>query len=135
VLALSAGGLVATQIGLAGHRTLADRFSAASTVAKLPAPIPAGAAVFAVDTYDHTIPWALKRTVTMVRHRDELAVAIAWEPRKFIADFNGFALAWRAAPQAWAFMSPTDVARLRAELGIPLEEVARGPTFAIVRKP
>jgi len=135
VLAVAFGGLAATQVGLAGHRTLSERFSAAGTIARLPSPIPRDAAVFAVDTYDHTIPWALKRTVTMVRHQDELAVAIRWEPQKFIADFDGFARAWRAAPQAWAFVSPGDVERLRTQLGIPLEEAARGPTFAIVKKP
>jgi 4-amino-4-deoxy-L-arabinose transferase-like glycosyltransferase len=135
VLALALGGLVATQIGLAGHGTLAERFSAAGTVARLPAPIPPDAPVFAVDTYDHTIPWALKRTVTMVRHKDELAVAIGWEPRKFIDGFDGFARAWQAAPQAWAFVAPGEIERLRKDFGVALVEVARGPTFAIVRKP
>ncbi|HET7670588.1 MAG TPA: glycosyltransferase family 39 protein [Burkholderiales bacterium] len=135
VLSLALGGLVATQIGLAGHGTLAERFSAAGTVARLPAPIPPQAPVFAVDTYDHTIPWALKRTVTMVRHKDELAVAIGWEPRKFIDSFEGFARAWQAAPQAWAFVAPGEIERLRREYGVALVEVARGPTFAIVKKP
>lgn len=135
VLCLALGGLLATQIGLAGHGTLAERFSAAATVARLPAPIPPDAPVFAVDTYDHTIPWALKRTVTMVRHKDELAVAIGWEPRKFIDDFHGFARAWQAAPQAWAFVAPGEIERLRREFGVALVEVARGPTFAIVKKP
>ena len=135
VLALALGGLVSTQIGLAGHRTLSARFSVESTLAQLPAPIPADAAVFAVDTYDHTIPWALKRTVTMVRHKDELAVAIGWERRKFIDSFDGFAHAWQAAPQAWAFVAPNDIEPLQRDLGVALVEVARGPTFAIVKKP
>jgi 4-amino-4-deoxy-L-arabinose transferase-like glycosyltransferase len=136
VMAMALGGLVSTQIGLAGHRTLSDRFSAASTVRALPLPIPREATVFTVDTYDHTIPWSLRRTVTLVRHRDELAVAIAWEPDKFIADFQIFAAAWNAAPEAWAFVSSTtDIDRLSAELGVPMREMARGPTFAIVKKP
>jgi 4-amino-4-deoxy-L-arabinose transferase-like glycosyltransferase len=135
VLGLALGGLAATQIGLAGHRTLADRFSAEATVAALPEPIPAQAAVFTVDTYDHTIPWSLRRTVTMVRHRDELAVAIGWEPQKFIAGFDGFARAWSAAPRAWAFLPSGEAERLRVELGIPAQVVARGPTFTVVKKP
>ncbi|HUQ73091.1 MAG TPA: hypothetical protein VM183_00090, partial [Burkholderiales bacterium] len=135
-LAIALGGLVSAQVGLGGHRTLSDRFSAASTVRALPVPIPRETTVFSVDTYDHTIPWSLRRTVTLVRHRDELAVAIAWEPDKFIADFQSFAAAWNAAPDAWAFVSSTtDIERLSAELGVPMREMARGPTFAIVKKP
>jgi 4-amino-4-deoxy-L-arabinose transferase-like glycosyltransferase len=135
VLGLALGGLLATQIGLAGHRTLAERFSAQSTVAALPEPIPAQAPVFTVDTYDHTIPWSLRRTVTMVHHRDELGVAIGWEPQKFIADLDGFARAWSAAPRAWAFLPSGDAERLRTQLGIPMQVLSRGPTFTVVKKP
>jgi 4-amino-4-deoxy-L-arabinose transferase-like glycosyltransferase len=134
VLALAAGGLAATQIGLAGHLTIADRFSVAATVAKLPEQPPADAPVFAVGVYDHTIPWVLKRPVTMVMHRDELEKEIGWEPQKFIADLPSFARAWNAAPQAWAFVRPADLDRLRA-MGLAMQEMARGPTYAIVKKP
>jgi 4-amino-4-deoxy-L-arabinose transferase-like glycosyltransferase len=136
VLALAIAGLASTQIGLAGHRALAERFSASATIARLPAAIPAEAPVFTLDAYDHTIPWSLRRTVTMVRYRDELGVAVDWDARKFIDDFDGFARAWSVAPQAWAFVgASTDVARLAKDLGVPMQEVARGPTYAIVKKP
>jgi len=134
--ALACGSLIAMQIGIAGHgATLAPRFSAEPTIAALPDPVPADAPVFAVDTYDHTIPWGLRRTVTLVRYRDELGVAVDWEPQKFIPDLDGFARAWRAAPQAWAFLAVRDASRLRAELGLPMQEVAHGPTYVVVRKP
>lgn len=136
VLALALGGLGSTLLGTVGHYTLSDRFSVASTVRALPSVIPDDAAVFALDTYDHTIPWALKRTVTMVHYRDELGMAIDWDARQFIPDLRAFAQAWNAAPQAWAFVgADTDVERLSKELGTPMQEVARGPTFAIVKKP
>ena len=136
VLVLALGGLAATLIAAVGHYTLSDRFSVASTVRALPSVIPDDAAVFALDTYDHTIPWTLKRTVTLVGYRDELGVAVDWDARKFIADLGAFARAWNAAPQAWAFVGAgTDVERLSKELGTPMREVARGPTFAIVKKP
>jgi hypothetical protein len=60
------------------------------------------ARVFAVDFYDHTIPWSFGRTVTMVGSADELAQAVTWEPQKFIPDLAGFARAWSAAPAARA---------------------------------
>lgn len=134
VVALAAGGLAATQVGLAGHLTISDRFSVASTVAKLSELPPPEAPVFAVAVYDHTVPWTLKRTVTMVMHRDELDKEIAWEPAKFLPDLASFARAWNAAPQAWAFVRPQKLDELRG-LGLAMQEMARGPVYAIVRKP
>jgi len=136
VLVLALGGLGTTLLGTVGHYTLSDRFSAASTVRALPSSIPADAPVFAVDTYDHTIPWSLKRTVRMVHYRDELGVAIDWDAGQFVADLGAFARAWNAAPQAWAFVGVNaDIEELSNRLGTPMQEVARGPTFAIVKKP
>jgi 4-amino-4-deoxy-L-arabinose transferase-like glycosyltransferase len=135
VVCLAAGGLIATVLGLAAHRTLSDRFSVASTVAKLAERPSASTPVFAVDMYDHTLPWSLKRTVTMVAHRDELEVAIGWEPQKFIRDLDAFAAVWRATPQAWAFVPAGAVDTLPAKLGIPMQVMARGSQYAIVKKP
>ena len=135
VALLAAGGLAATQIGLAGHLTIAGRFSVASTVAKLPALPPPGVPVFAVAGYDHTFPWTLKRTVTMVMHRDELNKEIDWDPDRFVPDLASFARAWNAAPQAWAFVRVNEVETLSAELHVPFQVMARGPVYAIVKKP
>jgi 4-amino-4-deoxy-L-arabinose transferase-like glycosyltransferase len=134
-LVIAAGALVATQIGLASHRTMADRFSVAATVAALPERPPADAPVYAVEMYDHTLPWSLRRTVTMVGYRDELGVAIDWEPQKFVPDLTAFAQRWRAEPRAWAFVQADEVERLRRELGVGMHVMARGPQYAIVKKP
>jgi 4-amino-4-deoxy-L-arabinose transferase-like glycosyltransferase len=135
VLSLAAGGLAATQIGLAGHLTISERFSVATTVAKLRELPPRDAPVFAVAAYDHTFPWTLKRTVTMVMHRDELDKEIAWEPQKFVPDLAAFARAWNAAPQAWAFVRVNEVDKLSGELNIPFQVMAKGALYAIVKKP
>ncbi len=135
IVALAVGGFAATQIGLAGHLVISDRFSVASTVAQLAELPPPGAPVFAVAVYDHTLPWTLKRTVTMVMHRDELDKEIGWDPAKFVPDLPSFARAWNAAPQAWAFVRPEKLDELRSGLGLSLQEMARGPVYAIVKKP
>jgi 4-amino-4-deoxy-L-arabinose transferase-like glycosyltransferase len=135
VVALAAGGLAATQIGLAGHLTIAERFSVAATVARLAEPPPPGVPVFAVAVYDHTVPWTLKRTVTMVVSRDELEKEIDWDPAKFVPDLASFAREWQAAPQAWALVRPSRLAELRSQFGLAMEEKARGPTYVIVKKP
>ncbi len=91
--------------------------------------------MFAVDFYDHTLPWYLRRPVTMVAYKDELEVAIRWEPEKFIADLAGFARAWAAAPRAYAVLSSSSFENLKKEATVPMEIVSRGPRYIIVRKP
>ena len=135
VLAMAAGALGATQLGLAAHRTLAERFSVAATVAALPERPAANAPVYAVDAYDHTLPWTLRRTVTMVAYRDELGVAIDWEPQQFVSDLAAFGRRWQTEARAWAFVPVGELERLRRELGLEMQVMARGPTYVIVKKP
>lgn len=133
ILALALAGVGCTQLALVGHRTLAPAFSAASLVAAAQPPVPTGARVYAVDAYDHSIPWYLRRTVTMVTYKDELDRAIEWEPGKFVPDLRAFAELWKAQTNAYAIVSQRDFDRLRAEL--PMQPVARDPRYVLVRKP
>ena len=135
VLALALGSIVAMQIGIAGHRTLSGRFSVASTVASLPEQPAVNVPIFAVDMYDHTLPWSLKRTVTMVGYRDELGDAVDWDKAKFVPDLMTFARLWKEAPQAWAFLPVNEADKLPRELGIPVQVMARGAQYAILKKP
>ena len=133
VAALALGGFAATLLGGIGHGALAPRFSAAGLVASVQPPPAAGVPVFAVDAYDHTLPWYLRRTLTMVAYRDELGQAVDWEPQKFVPDLAAFARAWSAAPAAYAVVPAGDFERLRAEL--PMQPLARDARFVFVRKP
>ena len=126
-LAVVAGLLVV----VSGHRVLSPAYS----VATLAREVPGSARVFAVHTYDHSMPWSLGRTVTMVHYTDELAQPIGWEPRDFIPDLAGFASAWKAQREAYAFIAVRDFERLRRELDLPMEVAARGPRYVLVRKP
>src|SRR5262249_45304001 len=99
-----------------------------------PAPSP-DAPFFAVHSYDHSVPWALRRSVTMVGYRDEFGDAVHWEPGKYIADDADFVRAWNEARDAYALFAVRDFDQLRARLGVPMEVVARGPRYIIVRKP
>jgi 4-amino-4-deoxy-L-arabinose transferase-like glycosyltransferase len=135
LVCIAVAAFPATELGIAGHATMSDRFSVATTVAALPEPLPRDAQVFALDAYDHTMPWVLKRTVTMVGGKDELEPSIGWEPGKFIADRAAFVAAWKAAPQAYAFMDADRYDRRRDEYGVPMQLLVRGPRYVIVKKP
>jgi 4-amino-4-deoxy-L-arabinose transferase-like glycosyltransferase len=129
------GAFAAMLVAICGHRVFAPAYSAAPTIASMKAPPSRDAPFFTVDTYDHTVPWALRRTVTMVGYKDELAQAVGWEPDKFIPDMAGFARQWSSQREAYALFAVPDFDRKRKELGLPMEEVARGPRYVIVRKP
>ena len=132
LLALALAGIGCTQLALVGHRTLAPAFSAESLVVAA-GPVPADARVYAVDAYDHSIPWYLRRTVTMVAYKDELDKAIEWERSKFIPDVRTFGEEWKKQANAYAIVAVRDFDRLRSEL--PMELLARDPRYVLVRKP
>jgi 4-amino-4-deoxy-L-arabinose transferase-like glycosyltransferase len=129
-------GFCATHVAIAGHAAYyADRLSVASTVRMLAEKPPPDAAFFALDAYDHTMPWYLRRPVTMVAGMDELGMGVAWEPQKYVEDMAAFRRAWYAAPVAYAFVDARRYDTQRAEYGVPMQVVVRGPRYVIVRKP
>jgi len=131
VALLAVGSFACTLTALTGHGKLSPAYSIASQADSLPG----DAKVFAVDFYDHTLPWYFRRPVTMVRYKDELEQAIKWEPQKFIPDLAGFARAWTAAPAAYAVFASSSFENLKKETDVPMEIVSRGPRYIIVRKP
>jgi hypothetical protein len=135
VVLLALGGCGCLLTALAGHRVLAPLYSIASQAGQVPGEVGGNTPVFAVDFYDHTLPWYLRRTVTMVRYKDELAEAIKWEPHKFIPDLAGFASAWAGTPAAYAVFSTAGFETMKKEIDVPMEVVSRGPRYTIVRKP
>ena len=134
ILALAAGGLLFAQLILLGHESLAPAQSAYQVVEQIRDQVPRDAPFFSVDTYDQTLPFYLKRTVTMVAYKDELGFGIAQEPEKFVPDLDSFAERWRALPVAWALMTD-DVYRRFSAAGLPMQFVARDTRRIIVRKP
>jgi 4-amino-4-deoxy-L-arabinose transferase-like glycosyltransferase len=135
MIALSVGAFCAVLAAIAGHRVYAPLFNAESTIAAMN-PRPAQETpIFTVHSYDHSVPWSLRRTVTMVGYRDEFGEAVHWEPGRYIPDDAGFVRAWTEARDAYALFAVRDFDTLRAGLGVPMEVVARGPRYIIVRKP
>jgi 4-amino-4-deoxy-L-arabinose transferase-like glycosyltransferase len=137
VALLAIGSFACALTALAGHGRLSPAYSIASQagIASQTAGLSGKARVFAVDFYDHTLPWYFRRPVTMVGYKDELEEAIKWEPQKFIPDLAGFARAWAAAPEAYAVFSSSSFENLKKETNVPMEIVSRGPRYIIVRKP
>jgi hypothetical protein len=133
VVALAAAGFLATQLAIVGHGSIAERFSAAALVASIEPRPTASAPVYAVDIYDHTLPWYLRRPVTMVGYRDELGAAVQWDPALFVPDLPSFERRWREHKEAYAFVGVGEFDALSKRL--PMQAIARDARYVYVRKP
>ncbi len=134
-LTLALGGLAWVQIVLSGHETLSPAFSAYDVVQKIRGDVKPDVPFYVVDTFDHTLPFYLDRTVTMVGYKDELAQPIAWEPREFLPDAAAFARAWQSDRDAFAMFNVNDLADFLKSHPVPMQIVARDARRVIVKKP
>jgi 4-amino-4-deoxy-L-arabinose transferase-like glycosyltransferase len=132
---IAAASLAAVLFAAIGYRVFAPAYSASELAAAALHRGAETATFYAVETYDHTMPWSLRRTVTMVGYKDELAVPISREPERFVHDLDAFRRAWAAEHEAYAFFALRDYDALRKQLALPMVEVARGPRYVLVRKP
>ncbi|MBI2960496.1 MAG: glycosyltransferase family 39 protein [Betaproteobacteria bacterium] len=134
-LALAAGGLAFAQLAVTGHGQLSPAYSAYHIVESARPHLKPDAPFYAVDTFDHSLPFYLGRTVTMVAYKDELAASIGWEPDRFLPDLASFARAWQADGEAFAVFPRGDFESLRRSLGIPMQVIAIDARRVMVKKP
>ncbi len=143
MILLGIGALAATKAVTLGHESHVEQRSAGPLIARAQPAFAAAAQkaplattpFFMVELFDHTIPWYLGRTVTLVADKDELSQAIAWEPRDFVPDTNAFLARWAELPQAYAILRPHVYEAMRRERGFAAEIISSSRRLVIVRKP
>jgi 4-amino-4-deoxy-L-arabinose transferase-like glycosyltransferase len=135
VLALAAGGFIFAQAALLGFGTMAPLFSAYHSLGAARGLMERDAPFYAVKTYDHTLPFYLGRTVTMVVAQDEMETPIRWEPQKWVPSVQAFAELWHRPGKAYAAFDPAEFDALRAQYALGGEVIARGPRYVILAKP
>jgi len=136
-LAFAMAGFATGQLALTGHGMLSPVYSAYHVVAQARphlTELTADTPFFSVETFDHSLLFYLRRAVTMVVYKDELAIPIGWAPQGFIADRAGFERAWAQADRAYA-MLPARSFDEWAKRGLPMTVIARDPRRVIVEKP
>lgn len=134
LLVLAGGGLAVNMSALLGHNELSEALSTSSVAAKVRPLLTPGVPFYSVERYEQTLPFYIKRTVTVVQYKDELAFGMALEPDKWIPTVAEFKQRWTADPDAFAIMSLLTYEQLIAEK-LPMTEVARDVRNIIVRKP
>jgi len=118
---------------LVGTRAVGPLYSGASLAAQISHTITPGTRLYAVGTYDQTLPFYLARTMTLVDFRGELEFGLGLEPDKGVPTLSAFATRWMAEPEALAVMEPDTYELLRAQ-AVPMVIRASAPNRLIVSR-
>lgn len=134
VLVLAAGFLAALTVATQGHQELGRGFSTRTLVQRIGPWLRPGQPFYSVAYYDQTLPFYLRREVTVVAYRGELDFGIGQDPARWVPTLQDFARDWHPAEHPLAFMLAGDWPRVRA-LGLPMQVIASTPRYVVVAAP
>jgi hypothetical protein len=95
--------------------------------------IPSDATLYSVRTYDQTLPFYWRRTVTLVAYRGELDYGLKRDPGAELPDIEQFIERWDAGSNAYAIMDTKTFAEL-AQRSLPMREVAHDANRVLVAR-
>ena len=87
---------------------------------------------YSVGFYEQTLPFYIKRTVTLVDYQDEMAYGLTQEPLLWVPDLATFEHRWRDDAYALAVMGPEMYEQLR-DARLPMQLIARDTERVFVR--
>jgi len=131
---IGAGLFLATQALTSGAQVLSPVYSGHSLARQISVYNKPGIPFYSIDDYQQSLPFYLKRTLTLVAYQGELGFGIRLDPQKWIPDVDSFIKRWQSDPQALAVM-PTATYQLLEKQGVPMQIIARDPERIAVRKP
>jgi hypothetical protein len=134
VLCVALGHFAAATLVMQAHDAYGQLKSAAPLAKVLLPLIDKATPVFAVRSYDHTLPFYLGRNVVLVDYVDEFAFGQQHEPGKSIATLEDFIVRWQALPRGAAYMGRGTWLELH-DRGVPMSVVFEDPRRLVVTKP
>lgn len=134
LLRLSLGGLVFGAIALFGYQVYSPMVSAKGTATAMLPYLEPDTEVFSLSRYEQSLPFYLKRTVTLVDYVDEFDLGEKAEPSRWIPRMEDFPKRWLAARSAVAVSSPDTYEALRRD-GLPMTVIYQDVRRVAFRKP
>lgn len=134
LMTVAAAALMANTLFTQGHEALGKSNSAYYIAGQVKPLLSPRVPFYSVDMYEQTLPFYLKRTLTLVDYTDEMLFGLEQEPHKWIPTMQQFTARWRRDADAFAVMRK-DTYRNLAEQGLPMTVVAEDTRRIIVRKP
>lgn len=133
VVTMGCGALLMTQIAMTGHQALSPSYSAAQVAEIVKPYLGADVPFYSVRTYEQTLPFYIKRTVTLVDYRDEFDFGLRQQPGLQIATLQEFLARWENDRKALAIMGP-DVYQTLAQQGLPMRVLSSDVRRVIVSR-
>lgn len=121
-------------IGLQAHNGYGLQKSSARLVQAIPQALDPAVPVYALRSYDQTLPFYLRRPVTLVDFRDEFSFGQQHEPARWIPSLAEFAARWQAEPRAVAYLEGDTYTQLAA-LGLQARVALRDGRRVLLVKP
>jgi hypothetical protein len=134
VAVLALANSVCVLIGLQAHNGYGLQKSSAELVRAVPEAFDPAVPVYAVRSYDQTLPFYLRRPVTQVDYRDEYSFGEQHEPQRWIASLPEFVARWQAEPRGVAYLEGDTLTELTA-LGLQARVVLRDDRRVLLAKP
>lgn len=121
-------------IGLQAHNGYGLQKSSAQLISAVPQALDPAVPVYAVQSYDQTLPFYLRRPVTLVDYRDEFSFGQQREPGRWIPSLPEFVARWQAEPQGVAYLEG-DTFQTLTGLGLQARVAARDGRRVLLVKP
>jgi 4-amino-4-deoxy-L-arabinose transferase-like glycosyltransferase len=123
-LALGAAGFLAGQLLMIGSEPYGRYRAGAPLVPAIEAELTPSTKIYAVGLYDQTLPFYLRRTMTLVAHADELEFGLEQEPQLWLPTREAFIAQWTTGPKAVAITRPEIFAELQRQ-NVPMRVIAK----------
>jgi len=134
ITSFACGFFLCALIAGTGHETLGRAVSGIDLVENVKQGIPEKVNFYSVRILDHTVPFYLGRTMTMVEFLDELKFGAQQEPELWLPTLDAFIERWKEDQTAYALMVPEQYIELQ-KLNVPMQEVGRDSRRVIIKHP
>ena len=123
-LTLAIGGFLAGQLAILATEPYGRYRSGLPMVPAIAAELTPEMPIYSVGMYDQTLPYYLRRTMTLVQHPDELEFGLEQEPQLWLPTIDAFLIKWTNGTKAIAITRPEVYAELQ-QRGVAMRIVAR----------
>jgi len=135
MVCLAAGAFISGQLLMLGHDPQGRYSAGIDYVPALQAELTPETPMYLVGRYEQALPFYLQRTMTLVRHADEMEFGLKQEPQLWLPTVDAFVAQWVADHTAGkkdiAIMDPAIYADLK-QRGIPMRLIGQDPRRVIV---
>jgi 4-amino-4-deoxy-L-arabinose transferase-like glycosyltransferase len=133
VLLLSAASFGAVELIKHGYERISPLQSGYALSQSIAAQLTPDTRLYTIRNYDQSLPFYLKRTLTMVDYVDEFELGQKQEPARYLPNLQALLPSWNAPGPAIAIIQPGDIDELRAA-GFAFDIVHQDPRRIAIKK-